>query len=133
MYDAIKTEIIEIHEFFQQWFRGEIAATPETFARLTDVLHPDFIHISDDGHLMERVPLVEAMHKGHGQLPGISLWVEKLRLCYELGDSVVVAYEEWKQNGEDKVGMMSTAILRRQANRPHGIEWLYLHDTSIAA
>ncbi|KIL49539.1 hypothetical protein [Jeotgalibacillus soli] len=32
-------EIIEIHEFFEEWFQGTLPDTPEVFERLEGILH----------------------------------------------------------------------------------------------
>ncbi|MGB0385855.1 MAG: hypothetical protein ACPGWR_13635 [Ardenticatenaceae bacterium] len=40
-----KTDLIELHHFFQAWFAGRLPPTDESFARLANVLSDQFVII----------------------------------------------------------------------------------------
>ena len=131
--DASRREIIELHQFFDDWFVGRIEQTDEVFDRFAGVMAPDFTIVSPDGHLTERAPLVDRLWGAHGFQRGqdstFGIRVEKVTVR-PVGDGLYLAtYEEWQKSGAGDRGRQSSTLLRRADDAPNGLEWLYVHET----
>jgi hypothetical protein len=129
--ERAEKEVTELHAFFEAWFNGTVENTDAVYARLTDVLADGFAIIGPAGNLTERAELVDGLRAGYapeGTEP-IRLWIEGFQLRHELGDTVVVTYQEWQQRGSDKRGRLSTAVLHERPGTPNGLEWIHVHST----
>ena len=66
-----RKEVVELHEFFQQWFTGELPQTDEAFDRFVSVMAESFHIVSPAGRIMQRDPILEAVHdsaRGRGSV-----------------------------------------------------------------
>jgi hypothetical protein len=125
---ACQDEVIELHHFFQQWFAGELADTPEAFARFADVIGTDFEIISPGGVRKGRAPLLEDLRGAHGVDPEAKIWIRNFE-WREVGSGLYqVTYEEWQRSGDDDKGRLSSALFHARPGLPHGVEWLHLHE-----
>jgi hypothetical protein len=52
MITRIENEIIELHQFFQDWYNNQLTPTKENFARCADVLAPDIQVLHQLGELI---------------------------------------------------------------------------------
>lgn len=129
--ERAEKEVTELHAFFEGWFNGTVENTDAVYARLTDVLADGFAIISPAGKLTERAELVDGLRAGYspeGTEP-IHIWIEDFQLRHELGDTVVVTYQEWQQRGSTQRGRLSTAVLHERPGAPNGLEWILVHST----
>ena len=131
-------EVLELHQFFEDWFRGRVPATEETFARFESVMADGFEIVNPAGQTTPRDLLVPGLHGAYGR------WLEggtatgEVRVAdvrvRAVGEGLfIVAYEEWQREGaEAERGRRSTAVLRRTDRpTPLGLEWLAVHETWI--
>lgn len=130
----IAREIKELHEFFVAWFGGRIANTDEAYRDgLVARCDPGFMLVSPDGSALELDALARALRDSHGSNPQFRIQVRNPRVRYELGDVVVVTYEEWQRNALQSTpadnGRLSTAVFRKHAGAPNGVLWLHVHET----
>lgn len=125
------TEVEELHQFFHDWFVGELADTDEAYARLADALAEDFAIISPSGQVSRRDSLLEQLRGSHasGKERGVKIWIRGFEMRHEFGDLAIVNYEEWQEIGNSRTGRVSTATLQRDESAPSGIKWLHLHET----
>jgi hypothetical protein len=126
---ACRTEIEEVHRFFQEWFAGRLPR--EAFDRV-DVLAEDFRIVWPDGSLTTRVELLERLQSAYGSRAEAPLTIEIDRIeLREVGPALWLAtYEEWHGSETERQGRLSSAVLRLKAEgTPHGVEWLHVHET----
>lgn len=108
---------------------GAVARDTTTYARFTDVVADGFALISPGGTATEREALIAELEAAHGQPAAFGIWIADCRCRWSAGDLCLITYEEWQQTGEVKTGRLSTALFRRRAAAPNGVEWLHVHET----
>ena len=132
MEQRLSAEIVELHQFFQDWFNGVLPPTDETFERFSSVMADDFVIISPGGELTELDQLLHRLRDAHGiwrelSRPG-SIWIENLRVRHQVGDQALVLYEEWQEIEGEPRGRLSTALFQRRDGLPNGVEWVHVHE-----
>jgi len=132
MQEQIKTEIIELHQFFDDWFTGRLKRTDEEFNRLTTALAPEFEMITPEGARVNRTDVLEQIqsaHAGRAQDGTFQIRVKNITSRL-LGENMFVAtYEEWQQAQGKTRGRISTVIFRRTDGAANGVEWVQLQET----
>jgi hypothetical protein len=132
MNDACRHEIIELHRFFEDWFRAAIGPTVAVFTRLARVLDPDFELISPGGVVTPRLRLLEVLRQAHGsrrsQQPPFRIWIDHFRGRSVADGLQLATYEEWQETEDGSRGRLSTALFRLEPETPHGVCWLHLHE-----
>lgn len=120
-------EIIELHEFFQSWYRGET----RDFSRVEQALHPDFNLISPKGVVRTREQLLQEIHRGGGGRAGadFEIWITNCTCRVVEFGLALMTYEEWQRLDDRKAGRLSSALFRVKAETPNGVEWMHLHET----
>jgi hypothetical protein len=133
-----RTEIDELHAFFEQWFNGDLEPSEATLARFTDVMAPGFHIVSPDGAMRDRAAIIRLVREGHGSglVDGkrtVRIWIEHLALRASSDHVSVVTYEEWQERGGEQTGRLSTAVLQNAPDTPNGLRWLHVHETWLGA
>lgn len=123
-------EVVELHRFFQDWYRGTIDAGGEAFARMSDVLAEGFHLIGPDGALVGRGEILAAVRGAHGSR-GSEFTIRTGECRFRAGGRGlgVVTYEEWHEEGHSRRGRISTAVFQDRADAPNGVEWVHVHET----
>jgi hypothetical protein len=129
MYPPFETEIVQLHYFFQEWFRGEIPATETVFCRFSEVLHQDFIIISPSGKLNTKAETLSGVKSRYGKLMDISIWIENVQLRYQDEKMALVTYEEWQTTGEKTTARISSITFLKENQAPNGLHWFHLQET----
>lgn len=123
-------EIVELHEFFQAWFNGDLPDTDASFQRFAGTMGPDFAIVSPGGQLSGRDPLLKGLRSMHNARQGSRIWIENVVLRQEIGDMLIVTYEEWQQTPDTEArGRLSTVVFQKQAGLPNDLLWLHVHET----
>ncbi|MHC4408522.1 MAG: DUF4440 domain-containing protein [Planctomycetota bacterium] len=121
---AVRTEIEELHRFFERWLSGDEA----DFSRCDRALARDFTMVGPGGEVRSRDALVRGLLDAHGKRP-VSIRIRNFDVI-ELAPGLALArYEEW--HGDQ--GRVSTALFRARGNAPNGIEWVTVHETWLPA
>lgn len=129
----VQTEIEELHQFFQAWFRAELPNTDEAFERFANALAPNFGMVVPSGDIVEREPLLERLRGIHGAQPNIRIWIETVRVRQTHNDMALATYEEWQSaESGDSTSRISSALFAKDAGAPNGIKWLHVHETWLA-
>lgn len=123
-------EVVELHRFFQAWYRGEIDADGEAFGRVSEVLAEGFHRISPEGAMVPRSEILASIRRAHGSKPA-DFVIRTERCQFRAGSRRlgVVTYEEWHEEGGESRGRISTAVLQDRADTPQGVEWVHVHET----
>lgn len=122
-------EVIELHQFFQDWFNGRLKPSDAIFERVTAVLDEQFHLISPDGSLADKAPLLERIYQAHGSNPAWRLWTENFQLRYSEGSLALATYEEWQESDQGQTRRLSTVLFRHQPGLPNTVSWLHVHET----
>lgn len=121
-------EITEVHQFFQEWFRGE--TTEEAFSRFDQALDSGFVIIGPGGQALDRGTILEAVRRQHGADPEAVIDVRNVALRMETETTAVFTYEEWhRQPDRTMRGRLSTVVIAREARAPNGLRWRHVHET----
>ena len=72
-------EVIELHQFFQDWFNGELQPTDKDYARFVNVLSEDFIIIDPNGNVTQREPLLVGLRNAHNSRSEFKIWIENFQ------------------------------------------------------
>ena len=123
-----RKEVIELHEFFQQWFMGELPQTDEAFDRVASVMADEFHIVSPTGQVMQRDTILEAVRAAHASGP-VKIWIKNHTHRFTIGDVALVTYEEWQTKGEESRGRLSSALFRVKPGTPNDLQWLHVHET----
>lgn len=125
-------EVVELHGFFVSWMTGAVPRAATIFGRFTDVLADSFTLISPRGVVTERRPLLKELEGAHGihaDAGGFGMEIRRFRHRQTHGTLCLVTYEEWHHLAGTTTGRLSSAWFRARSNTPHGVEWLYVHET----
>ncbi|PJF40239.1 MAG: hypothetical protein CUN54_05970 [Phototrophicales bacterium] len=122
-------EIIELHEFFGRWFRGELENTDAVFARFADVIGDDFHIIAPDGTITRRADLMAGLRAGYQRQHDAKVWIENIHLRQRVGTIRIVTYEEWIERDGQPKGRVSTVVFQENNAMPNGLQWLHVHET----
>lgn len=129
MLENCKAEIVELHQFFESWFRGSLAPTDESYERFASVLGQDFELVSPAGVRLSRTQILTGVRAAHTSDPDAKIEARAVRVR-TVGDGLFLAtYEEWQTKDEKERGRTSSALLRAKSGTAHGVEWLHLHET----
>ena len=131
-----EAEIVALHRFFMDWFRGTLPDTDAAWARVEGVLAPGFMLISPEGCVFQREGLLEAVQGQHASRPPPEVFEIRVQgletRC--VGEQIVIAtYEEWQRTSDGEIGRQSTAVFERRDTAPHGVSWLHVHETWLPA
>lgn len=127
--DACRDEIVALHACFEDWFNGRVPRTSEAFNRIDTALAETFVIVMPQGSKVERAPLLKSLYEAHTGRQGIRIWIEHVRVLEEDQALVVAEYEEWQEEGGETTSRYSTAVFRRNVEKPNGLEWLRVHET----
>jgi hypothetical protein len=122
-------EVMRLHSFFQDWYRGEVPNSDEAFSRLEWALGPGFRLLRPDGTVQDRAGALEMVRSEHGRQPGYEIEIRKPETAWSGDDLALLEYEEWRrpEGGEWEVHL-STALLRLRKER---WRWLHVHETLL--
>jgi len=135
LFEDCKKEVIELHEFFKQWFKAEIENNDEVYSRLEKALNKDFLLISPDGSVSTRDKLLVQLKTGYSSHKDATiayeLWVQNIQLRLLEGNLCLVTYEEWGKVHGKINARLSSALFRKKIEAPNGVEWVHVHEVSI--
>lgn|GEM_PF-456638 len=121
-------EIVALHEFFQQWYRGELE--PTDFARFERALEADFQIITPEGMLLPRADIIQAVRQQAGSDPSAVLEIRNVELVAVDTDIAVFRYEEWQSSaGVAPRGRLSSVVFRRRDDADNGLGWRQVQET----
>ncbi len=99
-----RKEVVELHEFFQQWFTGELPQTEEALDRFVSVVAEGFHIVSPAGRIKQRDKILDAVRAGY-RSSAIKIWIKNHTHRLTIGDVALVTYEEWQTSGDETRGL----------------------------
>lgn len=131
--EAVREEIVQLHEFFEGWFTGQLPDTDAAFRRFSDVMAAEFVLVSPDGEESTRTDLIERLRGAHRSDPDIEIRVEQVRTIAGGDELILARYEEIQESGQERTRRLSTVVFRRAPGAPNGLEWVRVHETWAAS
>lgn len=136
--ERCEAEVVELHEWIEQWSNAELPLTDEAFARFGDVIAPSFLIVDPDGTTSSQEPIVNVLRKAHGrwrhaEYP-VRIRIRNFRLLHASGQLALAMYEEWHEDDDappHKIGRLSTVLFGPNPDTPNGLEWLHLHESWV--
>ncbi|MDQ7035232.1 MAG: hypothetical protein Q9P01_10470 [Anaerolineae bacterium] len=78
MPDKYEEEIIDLHQYFEDWFTGKLEKTEINASRLPDALADDFHIIASNGRITPRDTLIPALFNAYGTQSDFRIWIENV-------------------------------------------------------
>ncbi len=131
----IEHEIIDLHQFFQDWFNAEIDNTEKEFARFSEVMADDFEIISPSGIRTVKNELEQKLSQAYGfrvnEASPFRIWIENIEVRQIEKELYISTYEEWQEIDGESKGRLSTALFKTKSDTPNGLLWLHVHETCL--
>ena len=133
MEDRCRQEVVELHQFFTQWFNGELTNDDASFARLAKALGPDFEIIGPDAHRLGQEAVLGAIRSGHGGRAegGFAIEVKNVQSRSVGGGLVLVTYEEHQTRAGQVRAWQSSALFRDLPGNPNDVQWIHVQETYL--
>jgi hypothetical protein len=117
---AVRTEIEELHRFFERWLRGD----EDDFSRCDRALARDFTMVGPGGEVRSRDKLIRGLLDAQGKR-SVAIRIRNFELHQLSANLALARYEEWQGDR----GRVSTALFRVREDAPNGVEWVTVHET----
>lgn len=123
----ISNEIEGLHNFFQQFFTGEIQQ--DTISRFSLVLEDDFSLITPSGQLITRENILAMVKQSYDSRKNMRIWTNDIVTRSLSNNLYVTTYQELQEieNGTKTV-RLSTAIFRIDEAK---VTWIHVHETWV--
>lgn len=127
----VANEIHRLHQFFVDWFNGELPKTEKSFADFRSATADTFTIIGPSGSMMEIDQLAAMLFEAHDKRPGLQIEVKNVKVQQNIGDYVLATYEEWQleHGAESWTSRISTSLLCQNEAAPSGLMWHHVHET----
>ncbi len=131
--ERCRREVVELHQFFQDWFNAELTKDDASFERFEGVLAADFEIVGPNGRKTARADVLPGLRAAHGQHVGkeFSIAVREVESRTVAEGVVLVTYEEHQMAAGKPRGWQSSALFRVRDGVPNGVEWLHVHETYL--
>jgi len=120
-----RQEIEELHDFFENYFRG----TESSLERVEEALAPGFSIVGPDADESDRDQTLTALRVGQGRATDLRITTRDHRLILEDGNTVVAAYVEQHDSPSGQTLRRSTVVFVVDVEGPNGLRWLRVHET----
>lgn len=127
--DRYEREIVELHQFFVDWFKGDIPNDDATFARFAHNTLPEFVIVTPDGHRLTYNQIESGIYQAYGKRPTINITIKAVQHLHTYGDISIVAYEEWQVTAGQESARLSTVVFKDDDSAPNGLQWVYVQET----
>ena len=139
-YDSMAArEIIELHEFLEDWFTGRCANDETVWSeRLLQRFTADFHICMPAGVLLTGSGLWEPLRAEHGRNPDFKINIRAIEQSGQLRHGVTVwTYEEWQRNALNALppdnGRVASVVFLDDQPTPTGLKWAHVHETWLPA
>ncbi len=131
MESACRKEIVQLHQFFEDWYHGRMEYSDVNFSRMADVMAEPFTIIFPSGSQHRREDTLRMVREGYGRWQDSAnrIWIENVVLCWQEEDVCLLTYEEWQETDGEMTARLSSVLFRSQAETPNGLVWLHVHET----
>lgn len=126
--DNVRSEIVDVHDFFVRWFNGTIARD-QLEPRLLSRFDRDVTFISPDGQVLGYDALKKMFENGYGSNTGFRIEIRDVAVRQESDDAILATYTEW-QAGAFASNLANNARITSAVLEPGPpFKWLHIHET----
>jgi hypothetical protein len=130
--DRAWQEVVELHDFFGEWLRGDAPAGD--FSRAEGAIGKDFRMISPDGKIDESAAVLAWIKGAHGSRPSPhTIAVLDPHTIWAGESGVLLEYTEQQYRDGRTTRRRSTALFLANPAAPCGVEWRHLQETWMEA
>lgn len=119
---ACVSPIVELHDFFAAWYRGDAGAD---IALMESALAPEFRLITPKATVIDRTSIMQATVDQRGSHPEARIEIRPT-VCTQARGLHLSSYEEWQFDDVDRPARLSTAVL---STTDGGWRWHLVHET----
>lgn len=126
--DEVRSEVVELHDFFTAWFNGS-ADKEQLESRFISRLHPTMVLISPEGNVLHPKHLKISFEQAYGSNPNFRIQIRDVEVQHDLGSHVLATYTEWQtgaQNSDDANNARFTTVLMTKGEP---MMWLHVQET----
>ena len=131
MITRVENEIIELHQFFLDWYNNKLSPSDENFTRVSDVLAPDFTIIFPSGENVFCQPLLDRLRNANNIHANMRIWIRNIKVRFHIGNLILATYEEWQEIDGLITSRLSSVVFQDNETKPNGLQWLHVHETWI--
>jgi hypothetical protein len=125
----VEAEIEQLHQFFQDWYNGDIPHTGDVFERLENALAEGFRLITPGAQIIERASILAVIKKDRNSRMAMRIWIEDVNIQHGFEEHVLATYQEWQQRDGQTTVRLSSVLFRSNPELPNGFAWIYVHET----
>jgi hypothetical protein len=127
--ELARSEIDELHAFFQAWYRG---VDTDGIARVAGVLATEFELLASTGECLSRAQLLSELAGERGAYPNLEIGIVYLGSRFTGQNAASIEYiEQHVENGQiDK--RLCCALLRRSQSESRPVEWVAIYERTGA-
>jgi len=131
---SCKKEIIELHQFFEDWAKGDIQQNE--LDRWHCVLAPEVTIVTPEAKMIRKNQLLEMIESGYSkfdtQANQYSIWIEEVSSRKVTSNTFLSTYKEWQIIDGTEQARLSTVLFQKKDNLPNGLLWQHVHETWIS-
>ena len=130
--ERARQEVVELHDFFVAWMRGETPAGD--FSRAEASISRHFRMSSPDGKIEESAAVLAWIKGAQGSRPSpFTIAVLDHRTIWAGEDAALLEYTEQQYRDGRTTRRRSTALFVANPAAPCGVEWHHLQETWMEA
>lgn len=126
--DQVRIEIEELHEFFCNWFSGNLPKT-DFDSKFTTRFAPDLVFIPPAGKLLGLTELSTAIYKGYSSNPKFRVQIRGVTIRRKFDGYVLATYEEWQRNALASKPTDNGRIVTVVFKNGDPLKWVHIHET----
>ena len=133
--EQCEKEIVDLHRFFETWFKASVEKDKKVFERLSSTLHDKFTLVFPNGQHLGRQAVIDRVFEAHGLESSnpryFRIWIDKVQCHFEADDRCLMTSEEWHEDNGSISARISSAWFLQKEGLPNNAQWLHLHETWI--
>lgn len=142
-------EVIDLHQYFQDWFRGDIPNSPENQQRFSNSFDRQCELVTPNGQIDGFTDINQRFLAAYKKFPDAKIWTSGFVPILVSDDRVLVKYKEWRQiDGVTNLRVTTCLFTRDDGlkegasegvseglahSAPNGVKWFYIHETWLSS
>ena len=133
MNNQIQKEIVQIHQYFENWYNGSCSKDDAEFdLNVSNRFCDNFKIVMPDGTLYQKNEILSVIKDGFGTSRDFKIEIKMISAEAIEKDIFLALYEEWHtEPGSNKEGRIAAVILKKNDQCLLGFEWVHCHESPI--
>ncbi len=120
-----QAEIVELHDFFEEYFLGRIAS----LARAEAAFGPKFTFVGPNAETRNRASVIQMLADGHAHAEQLKITTTDHQLLLESPDAIVATYVEHHELADTSNHRLTTVVFVPDPDAPNGLLWHRAQET----